>query len=347
MLKKIYENPNIFQIDVPLPDNPLRNLNCYIIQDSGETLILDTGFNRPECEEALLAGLKELDADWNKTNMFLTHLHSDHTGLAPTVMGDKPGKIYISTKDHDILAQHKDGSRWDKADELYYQEGFTREQLAELRISNPARGLAPAKFFDAEHVADGDIIKVGRWAFECVYVPGHTPGQMCLYCREKKIMFTADHILFDITPNITHWSESKDSLGDYLESLVKIRSYEMETALPAHRKNEMDVYVRIARIIEHHLVRLMETVDALAAQPDTHATDIAAHLKWSMRGKTWAEFPLSQRWFAVGETMAHLDYLIVRGMAEKMEGERNSYRLLMGAEECKSKLEEIWHAYRA
>ena len=66
MLKKIYDEPCVFQIDVPLPNNPLRNLNCYIIQDSGETLILDTGFNRPECEEALLAGLQELDADWEK-----------------------------------------------------------------------------------------------------------------------------------------------------------------------------------------------------------------------------------------------------------------------------------------
>ena len=160
-------------------------------------------------------------------------------------------------------------------------------------------------------------------------------------------MFTADHVLFDITPNITHWGESEDSLGDYLNSLVKIRGYEMETAFPAHRKNEMDVYVRISQIIEHHLVRLMETVDALAGHPDTHATDIAAHLKWSMRGKTWTEFPLSQRWFAVGETMAHLDYLVVRGMAEKTVGERNSYRLLMDAEACKAKLEEIWHAYRA
>ena len=97
-------------------------------------------------------------------------------------------------------------------------------------------------------------------------------------------MFTADHILFDITPNITHWSESEDSLGDYLDSLVKIRGYEMETAFPAHRKNDMDVYVRISQIIEHHLVRLCETVDALAGHPDTHATDIAAYLKWSMRG---------------------------------------------------------------
>ena len=83
MLTKVYNEPRIFQIDVPLPDNPLRNLNCYVVQDRGENLIIDTGFNRPECREALLAGLAELDANWEKTNLFLTHLHSDHTPYIP------------------------------------------------------------------------------------------------------------------------------------------------------------------------------------------------------------------------------------------------------------------------
>lgn len=347
MLQKIYEEPRIFQIDVPLPDNPLRNLNCYIIQDSGETLIIDTGFNRPECKEALLAGLEELNVDWNKTNLFLTHLHSDHTGLAPTIMEDKPGKIYIGEKDHHILWEHMKGERWQETDELFYWEGFTREQLAELRLSNPARGLEPTRYFEGEHVADGEKIKVGKWKFICVSVPGHTPGQMCLYCPEKKIMFTADHILFDITPNITHWKDAADSLGDYLDSLVKIRRFEMETAFPAHRKNDIDIYERISQIIEHHLVRLKETVDALASHPGSHATDIAAYLKWSMRGRTWGEFPLSQRWFAVGETMAHLDYLLVRGMAVRRdENERRAYRLTLSAEECKNRLDELWGNYR-
>ena len=44
MLTKVYNEPRIFQIDVPLPDNPLRNLNCYVVQDGGETLIIDTGW---------------------------------------------------------------------------------------------------------------------------------------------------------------------------------------------------------------------------------------------------------------------------------------------------------------
>ena len=32
-----------------------------------------------------------------------------------------------------------------------------------------------------------------------------------------------------------------------------------------------------------------------------------------MRGRNWEEFPVSQRWFAVGETIAHLDYLMTKG----------------------------------
>ena len=346
MLKQIYDAPRIYQIDVPLPDNPLRNLNCYILQDEGDTLVIDTGFNRPECLHALQEGLRELSVDWERTNLFLTHLHSDHTGLAPFLMQDKPGKIYMSARDHGILMHQQGSEGWDEWDVLYYKEGFTQEQLTQLRISNPARGLAPTKSFPAVHVADGDEITVGRWRLQCVSVPGHTPGQMCLYCAEKKLMFTADHILFDITPNITHWFGAEDSLGDYLDSLVKIRRYEMAVALPAHRRNEMDVYERIEQIIEHHLQRLTETVDALAGHPNAHATEIAAHLKWSMRGKSWEEFPLSQRWFAVGETMAHLDYLIRRGMAELRDGERHSYRLLLPAEECRARLAEIWEGYR-
>jgi len=31
-----------------------------------------------------------------------------------------------------------------------------------------------------------------------------------------------------------------------------------------------------------------------------------------MRGKEWDEFPAGQKWFAMGETLSHVDYLIAR-----------------------------------
>ncbi|WP_313529853.1 MBL fold metallo-hydrolase [Anaerotignum sp.] len=346
MITKVYDNPTIYKIDVPLPNNPLKNLNSYVIQDGGESLIVDTGFNRPECKAALLEGLQELNVNWEKTNMFLTHLHSDHSGLAPAVMYGKPGKIFMSKKDYDYLGWILNGNRWDTFDIIYRKEGFTEEQVNWLKDENPARGFEPDYYFDAEIVEDGDRIQVGSYHFQCVYVPGHTPGQICLFLPEKKLMLSGDHILFDITPNITSWVAVEDSLGDYLDSLVKIRKYDMETVLPAHRKNEMDVYVRIDEIIHHHLIRLEETIDAVGEFPNAHATKIGSCLKWSMRGKTWDEFPLSQRWFAVGETMSHLDYLIKRGLVEKTEDEFYGYKLTNTAEACKEKLNQLWRAYK-
>ena len=306
MLTKIYENPAVYRVDVPLPDNPLKNLNCYVVQDSGETLIIDTGFNRKECLDALLEGLAELDADWEKTNLFLTHLHADHTGLAPTLMKDKPGKMYMSRVDYAVLEGLMVGEVWKVSDANFIAEGFTQEQINILHSGNPARGFEPECFFDVEELEDGDVITVGKWKFQCILVPGHTPGQMILYQREEQLLFTADHILFDITPNITCWVGTADSLGNYLDSLVKTRDIPIRTALPAHRKNDMNVYERMDEIVEHHLKRLKETVDAIQQFPGSHATKIAACLRWSMRGKTWEEFPLSQRWFAVGETIAGL-----------------------------------------
>ena len=40
---------NIYKQVVPLPNNPLREINVYFILGE-KNLMIDTGFNRPECE---------------------------------------------------------------------------------------------------------------------------------------------------------------------------------------------------------------------------------------------------------------------------------------------------------
>ena len=80
MTEQLY--PNIYRLRIPLPKNPLKELNCYVIAGKERSLIIDTGFNRPECEEALLGGIAELGIALDRTDVLLTHRHSDHTGLA-------------------------------------------------------------------------------------------------------------------------------------------------------------------------------------------------------------------------------------------------------------------------
>ena len=40
-------------------------------------------------------------------------------------------------------------------------------------------------------------------------------------------------------------------------------------------------------------------------------------MRWSIRCRNWGDFPVTQKFFAVGEALSHLDYLEVRGLVER------------------------------
>ncbi|NIN33890.1 MAG: MBL fold metallo-hydrolase, partial [Gammaproteobacteria bacterium] len=59
---------NLFRVEIPLPGNPLKSLNSYVIRASERNLIIDTGLNREECKAAMHAGLTEIGVDLKKTD---------------------------------------------------------------------------------------------------------------------------------------------------------------------------------------------------------------------------------------------------------------------------------------
>lgn len=345
-MKLIYENPKIYQLDIPLPNNPLRNLNSYVIKDKDEALIIDTGFCNEVCRDALFSELEQLDLNWDKTNLFITHLHSDHSGLAKILMENKSGDIYMSEIDHKHLNNYLDIGYFAIYDPIFMREGFTQADIDWLHGKNPSSKYKSEEPFEAVHVNDGDIIKVGDYDFQVVETSGHTIGHSCLYNAEEKLFFAGDHILFNISPNITFWVELKDALSNYLDSLVKVRNIDIKTIFVSHRQNDGDIYQRINDLIQHHLQRLIDTLKAIEISKNSNGNEIASHLQWSMRGKTWADFPLTQKWFALGETIAHIDYLRHRGFVIKTETEtENIYSLAKPLETGIEELKEIWKQY--
>ena len=61
---------NIYTFPIVLPNNPLKWLNCYVVSSGGRNLLIDTGFNRPECREALLDGMRQLGLTADNTDIF-------------------------------------------------------------------------------------------------------------------------------------------------------------------------------------------------------------------------------------------------------------------------------------
>ena len=74
MAELIYSNPEIYRINVPLTGNPLKNLNCYVIKDGGESAVIDTGFRMEECHRALMDGLHEIGVSPEHTKLLITHI---------------------------------------------------------------------------------------------------------------------------------------------------------------------------------------------------------------------------------------------------------------------------------
>ena len=126
-------------------------------------------------------------------------------------------------------------------------------------------------------------------------------------------MFTGDHVLFDISPNITTWVSVDDSLGDYLNSLRMIDQYDVQTALPGHRGTG-DFHARIADLLEHHEQRLAECLGIVKRKPCQTVYDITGQMSWRIRCSSWEDFPIGQKWFAVGEAASHLRHLETRGL---------------------------------
>lgn len=318
MVKQII--PGVFSFYIPLPDSPLKNLNCYVIKTPVRNLIIDTGFNRPECYQALIEGLNELDINMNETDLFLTHVHSDHCGLAPQI-ATKNTKVYMSREDSALnigYNEKKNTRYWDDLEEVYVKENFPAEGIIQLRKRNPARVYAAREKLDYTIIEDGTKINLNGLELECVFTPGHSPGHMCLYVREQGIMFLGDHVLFDITPNITVWNKVPNSLEIYIDSLNKISKFDVKIPLPAHRNvSEAGFYGRIDEIKAHHVERLQDAWNAINQNEGIDAYGIAGKMKWSIRAKNWEEFPLPQKWFAVGEALAHINYLLKFGKVKK------------------------------
>ena len=306
---------NIYTIPVPLPNNPLRQLNSYVIKGEGRNLVIDTGFKLEECRKALCDGLEELGVDMNCTDIFLTHLHSDHSGLAAE-LATQSSKIYISRADGELLTLSL--TQGLGRVEEYRSYGFSEKELENF-WENPSMKYRQESPFSFTYVADGDVLTYGGRRLEVIFTPGHTPGHVCLYDRANKVMFLGDHVLFNITPNITTWPFFEDPLGHYVHSLMDISIYDVRLPLPAHRGVNGTMAERIGTIIEHHGARIREMLDILTERPGLTPYDLSGMMTWRVPGKTnsWADFPLNQKWFAVGETAAHLDYLLKRGRVRR------------------------------
>jgi len=300
--------PDLFRIEIPLPDSPLKYLNSYVVKSEDRSMIVDTGLNRDECLNAMHSGLEELGVDLAKTDFFITHLHADHFGLVAKLV-TKTSKVYFNRQDAELI------ETWEGFEPMIRYagtHGFPEDELWNALKQHPGHKFASDWIPDLNIMSDGEVIRVGDFSFQCIETPGHTLGHMCMYEPDKKIFISGDHILGDITPNIQCWSDHENPLKHYLKSLDKVTGLDVDLVLPGHRSLIKDMKGRIAELKHHHAIRIDE-VSRILNDGAMSAFQVASKMKWDIDADDWDDFPVAQKWFATGEAISHLRYLEEEG----------------------------------
>ncbi len=307
--------PGLWSIPVPIPNNPLRYVLVYAIELPDGVAIVDAGWNTDEAWTALKSGLAVAGfAVGDVKAALITHIHPDHYGLAGRVREHSGAWVALHPADAELLPArygmdverllgHMRG--------LLQDCGVPADMLAEL--SAASMGIR-----DFVSLAEPDVLLVDRErvrldACELVtlHTPGHSPGHVCFYDQERKVLLSGDHILPRISPNIAvHAQQMGNPLADFLDALARVRELGVEEVLPAHEWRFRPLAARVDQLIAHHRERLDEAEAAVREQPGLTCWEATLRLRWS---RDWAEIKGYMRRAAVGETLAHLVFLESRG----------------------------------
>ncbi len=313
--------PGLWSIPVPIPDNPLRYVLVYAFESPRGPYIVDAGWNTDDAWHTLVAGLATAGFEVaDVQGVLVTHIHPDHYGLAPRVREESGAWVSLHPADAELLKhRYEDTTALMVAvDAMLRRHGAPAEEISGLTeaslpmISRVAPGRPDVL------LEDGDKPDVPGWDLQAVWTPGHSPGHLCFYEPANRLLLSGDHVLPRITPNISyHPQAGPDPLGAFLASLDRVGQLLTDEVLPAHEHRFRDLPGRVAQLQAHHEARFSEALAAIADGIDT-AWGIAGRFTWS---RPWEQITGFMRRAAVGETVAHLRALEVRGVLRERVGQ--------------------------
>lgn len=306
--------PNLYNVKVPLPDNPLVACNSYFVLGPDKTTIVDVGFDHPECEQALDQALEALGRSWETVEIVLTHSHPDHTGNLDRVWR-RWIRIYANMHSFQEVKnlQNMQATVYNPllrhlVDPGLYDTAQQDRDASQFEVSSELLPLRSQP--DLFYLADGDVYHNGDYHFHVIETPGHDDWHICLYEPSQKLLISGDHVLEHITPTIMSWVTSYDALREFISSLDKVRDLDVDLILPGHGDVFSGLAERVDFLKGFHAARL-EELYALVADGHTSIIDIARSASW--KHDNWDGWSLDQKFYSLGETFAHLVYLVNAG----------------------------------
>jgi glyoxylase-like metal-dependent hydrolase (beta-lactamase superfamily II) len=317
--------PGLWSVPVPIPFSPLRYTLAYLAASGPGLIVVDPGWDSDGGWQALTGGLAAAGATAaDVTGIVVTHVHPDHHGLSARLRAACGGWVAMHPAERDSLpARVWNATRSPGRDLSWLQAcGVPSDIAAELNGTGRVLEMLLAMPEPDVLLEDGDLVPVPARKLRAVWTPGHTPGHLCLHEETEDVLLTGDHVLPRITPNIAQVAPTDDPpLAAYLESLERVAGYDSAEALPAHEYRFSGLADRVRILRAHHDRRCQEILDVLDRRGPSTIWQVTEQLSWS-RG--WPSVKGYMRRAALGETAAHLEFLLERGQVSRNQGARVS-----------------------
>jgi glyoxylase-like metal-dependent hydrolase (beta-lactamase superfamily II) len=302
----------VWSIPVPFPNHPMRYTLSYLLLGGSDAVLVDPGWSSDEGWRHLAAGLARAGVGFSElTGIVVTHRHADHLGLAARARS--ASGAWVALGEHETLGvpDGGDADAWIAAVRsrlsLWGVPADRHDEVALDRKRLTAQGLAEPDL----RFADGEMVPADGLRLRVVATPGHTPGHICLVDQTRGLIYSGDHVLPRITPNISlEIPGPANPLADYYESLDLIAYNDEMEVCPAHEYRFSGMRRRVEELLADNRARSAEVVRILAAGSARSIWDIARLLTWS-RG--WHSLKGPSLRLALGETASHVVYLASHG----------------------------------
>jgi glyoxylase-like metal-dependent hydrolase (beta-lactamase superfamily II) len=301
----------VFELRLPIPfEDGL--VNVFLFADGNDVDLLDCGMNSDESVNAIHAAVSQLGGQRIR-RLVVTHIHPDHYGAAGAFAGEGGADLYLHRLEVPLVnPRYVELEHLVKEVHTYLLVNGVPTSEAEV-LSNSQRALSQVVLpAEASVQLDGaETLDMGRRHLRVEWTPGHSPGHICMYDREEKVLFAGDHMLPELSPNIgLHPQSTPDPLHEYLDGLQRLAAYGPRLILPAHGRPFNDAAGRVATLVAHHRRRL-DQIQEIVAGGEMSAWQVALKL-WGPREN------LYEKRLALQEGLAHLQALAVDGRLEKL-----------------------------
>jgi glyoxylase-like metal-dependent hydrolase (beta-lactamase superfamily II) len=299
----------IFKIKIPIPFNA-KYVNVYLI-DAGVLSLIDVGPKTSDAFNALNEGLGKLGLSIkNVDRIVFTHRHVDHIGMGNEIKMLTNAETYIHESDAEAASNfYEEYDRFLESITTPILEAGVPAQVID-KVKNyygiVKRICEPVEI--EKTLRDSDTLNFGKVKLQVIHCPGHSPGSVCLYEDERRLLFTGDHILKEITPNpFVSGLNQKAPLKGYLDSLRKVENLDIAVDLPGHGDIIYDHASVITNLFKHHETRKKVILETLKDGPKT---------PYEVSKVVFGNLPTSEALLGLAEAGGHLEELLLEGKVE-------------------------------